>query len=102
MGESLALMRAIGQRLGIAACSEGFAGVAELAGQPARAVRLFGAATAIRDVLGLAPFGDERLDHKRRLATARTQLGESAFDAAWAAGQAMTAELAIAYALDAT
>jgi hypothetical protein len=99
--QSLALMQEIGQQLGVAACLEGFAGVAELEGQVARAVRLFGAARAIRDVLGLAPFGDERLDHERQLAAARTQLGEGVFDAAWAEGQAMTAEQAIAYALDA-
>jgi tetratricopeptide (TPR) repeat protein len=97
--QSLALMRELALPLGIAACLEGFAGVAELEGQPARAVRLFGAATAIRDVLGTPPFGGERLDYERRLAVACAQLGEASFDAAWAAGRAMTAEQAIAYAL---
>jgi predicted ATPase/transcriptional regulator with XRE-family HTH domain len=98
--QSLALMQEIRQPLGIAACLEGFAGVAELEGQPARAVRLFGAATTIRDVLGLAPFGGERIDYTHQLAVARTQLGAAAFDAAWAAGQTMTAEQVIAYALE--
>jgi tetratricopeptide (TPR) repeat protein len=98
--QSLALMQEIGLQLGVAACLEGFGGVAELEGQPARVVRLFGAATAIRDVLGLAPFGDERLDYERRLATARTQLGEGALDAAWAEGRAMMMEQAIAYAFE--
>jgi len=98
--QSLALMRELGQPLGIAACLEGFAGVAELEGQPARAVRLFGASGSIRNVLGIQPFGGEQLDYQRRLTVARAQLGAAAFDAAWTAGQAMTAEQAIAYALE--
>ncbi len=100
--QSLALMQATGQPLGIAACLEGFAGVAELEGQAARVVRLFGAAAAIRDRLGIPPFGGERADYERRLAAARIQLGESAFDAAWEAGQMMTDEQAIAYVMDAS
>jgi non-specific serine/threonine protein kinase len=96
--QSLALMRELALLLGIAACLEGFAGVAELEEHPTRAVRLFGAAAAIRDVLGIAPFGDERVDYERRLAVACTQLGGDAFDAAWAQGRAMTVDEAIAYA----
>jgi predicted ATPase/transcriptional regulator with XRE-family HTH domain len=100
--QSLAMMREHSVPLGVATCLEGFAGIAELAEQPARAVRLFGAAAAIRDRLGIPPFGGERADYERRLAAARIQLGDAAFDVAWEAGQMMTAEQAIAYAMDAS
>ncbi|HEY3231392.1 MAG TPA: helix-turn-helix domain-containing protein, partial [Roseiflexaceae bacterium] len=81
--QSLALFREVGDMPGSASVLRHLGHAALMGGETARAVRLFGAAAAIRDVLGLAPFGDERLDHERRLAVARSQLGAAAFDAAW-------------------
>ncbi|HJZ48754.1 MAG TPA: hypothetical protein VKE41_16365, partial [Roseiflexaceae bacterium] len=69
-------------------------------GQPAQVVRLFGAATRLRDATGSPPLPDEHIAYDRLLAAAREQLGEDAFAAAWAAGRAMTLEQAIAEALD--
>jgi hypothetical protein len=42
----------------------------------------------------------DRGDYERDVALARAQLGEEAFVIAWATGQAMSLEQAIAYALE--
>ena len=42
----------------------------------------------------------ERPDYERNLAAARAQLDEVTWQTAWAEGQAMTQEQAIAYALE--
>jgi hypothetical protein len=67
------------------------------AGDPRRAVRIFGAeAAAHRDT----PMFQGRRDRwEDDLASARATLGEAGFAAAWAEGRAMTIEEAIAYAL---
>ena len=67
-----------------------------------RAARLFGAASQLRDMLGLRPVPPDQEYHDQHTATTRARLGESAFAAAWAEGRAMTLEQAIDYALAAT
>jgi predicted ATPase/DNA-binding XRE family transcriptional regulator len=86
--ESLALRRSIGDRAGIAACLDGLAGVALARGEAARAARLLGAAAALRAAAGVAVFPADRATHEDAVAAARYALGEAAFGAAWAAGQA--------------
>jgi predicted ATPase/DNA-binding SARP family transcriptional activator len=84
----------------VAACLEGLAGVAGEQDRPRRAARLWAVAAAIRERMGaLLP----RAEHSRyatAVSHARATLGDDAFDTAWAEGQAMTLEQAIAYALD--
>ena len=75
-------------------------GVAVAQGQPERAARLLGAAEAWFDVPGHTIDPPERAEHDGYIAAARAQLGEEAFAAAWAAGQALTLEQAIAEALN--
>lgn len=62
-----------------------------------RAARLFGTAASLRapvkSVIDLA----DQPNYERLLTTLRTQLGEEGFTAAWAEGQAMTLEQAIAH-----
>src|SRR5947207_15817433 len=96
--ECLAWFREVGDMIGIAACLEGIAQVAGVTEQPVSAVRLFGAAAAIRDAIGHPPYPDEQHAYDRQLAAAREQLGEEAFAATWAEGQQMTLEQAIAEA----
>src|SRR4029079_4150792 len=74
--------------------------VADAAGRPERAARLWGTAETLREASGLIMDAFERDTHERALASARAALGEEAFAAAWAAGQALTLEQAIVYALD--
>ena len=63
-------------------------------GFPEVAARLFGVAEVRSLALG-EPFEPlERLEFGRATATARSALGEDGFDAAWAAGQALTHEAA--------
>jgi hypothetical protein len=61
--------------------------------------RILGNAETLREANGLIMDAFERDTHERALASARAALGEEAFAAAWAAGQALTLEQAIVYAL---
>ena len=75
-----------------------------LAGRFGRAARLFAAAQRLRDTSDAPPavyvlYYDQAVVD-RHVAALRTALGEAAFGAAWAAGQALTREQAIAEALD--
>jgi non-specific serine/threonine protein kinase len=96
--QSLGLAREAGGRLAIAYCLEGLAGA--LAGtQPERALRLAGAARALRSGVGSEPFpfDRDRLDRWQRVAERR--LGKRAVSAAIAAGRALPLEDAISDAL---
>ena len=75
---------------------EGLAAVVATQGEPVWAVRLWGAAEILREVMGAPIFPVYRADYERSVAGARTQLGEQAFAAVWAEGRIMTPEQAIA------
>jgi predicted ATPase len=80
----------------------GLSGIAEVAlalGQLKRAARLFGAARAIGERLNAYAYLAIWIDTAPSVAAVREQLGEAAFSAACAEGQAMTMEQATAYAL---
>ena len=81
--------------------SLGLGMVAALRGRPVRAARLWGAAEALRERLGLALSHFELVPsgYERDLAAVRSALSESTFDAAWAEGRAMSPEQAFEYAL---
>ena len=66
---------------------------------PARAARLLGAAQALRDTVGSYQDTRAQVKANRAVEDARRVLSLSAFAAAWAEGQAMTSEQAVAYAL---
>jgi hypothetical protein len=100
-GEALALGHAtIGAQNQIAVCLEGMAAVACAGAHAARSARLLGAATALRpaELLILPVTSATR---EGTIAAARAVLGTTAFEVAWAEGQAMTLEQAIAYAQEA-
>ncbi len=77
-----------------------FAFLANARGQPVRAVRLLAAFETASKPFGYHIEGPERQDYEDNLASLRSQLDPGAFDAAWAAGQAMTEEEALDYALE--
>jgi non-specific serine/threonine protein kinase len=80
---------------------EGLAAVAAAQGQAGRALRPGGAGAALRDAAENRPSPAERAELERWLAPARGALGPPEAAAAWAAGQAMSLEQAVAAALEA-
>jgi DNA-binding CsgD family transcriptional regulator/tetratricopeptide (TPR) repeat protein len=77
---------------------DSLAGVAVAEGDPARGVRLFGAAAALRSALGIPQPPFRRAPYERMLALGRSQLDEATVAQAWAQGQAMSVEQAVHYA----
>jgi tetratricopeptide (TPR) repeat protein len=94
------------QMLEIDARSEAISALGNLAGplsklgEPLKAARLLGASAALKASMGveLQPSGWHE-NAKYRVEIQR-QLGEAAFEAAWAEGQAMTLEKAVSHALE--
>ena len=107
--ESLHCFQESGSHGGLKIALAGLAGVATMQGQALaaqssaehagkqalRAARLFGAAEAIRQRVGHA----QLVLAEQNVAVARVLVDEAAWAAAWAEGQAMTLEQAVAYAL---
>jgi len=97
--ESLAIWGETGDRGGIAFLLASFAELATAEAQPPRALRLAGAAASLREKHGtpLAPSSQARLE--RTLELVRSAFSGEDDSVAWAEGQAMTLDQAIAYAL---
>ena len=91
-------------KLPMAMLLQEFAGLvaAEHAGDNvARAVQLYAAAEGLFRSMGVHPVIEVwRVPHQETLSRLRKHLGDVAFTAAWAEGQAMTLEQAVAYALE--
>jgi tetratricopeptide (TPR) repeat protein len=79
----------------------GMAVVAAAQGQAARAVRLWAAAATLRYELTIPPSAVRPLE-EHRLQSLHEVLASDAFGAAWASGQAMRRDEAIAYAFEAS
>jgi non-specific serine/threonine protein kinase len=99
-GESLALRHARDDRFAIAQGLEDLAGLAGRRRQWERALRLLGAAEGVALALGRSLPVALANEYQRTVDGARDALGEAAFAAAWAAGQALSLEQAINYALE--
>jgi predicted ATPase/class 3 adenylate cyclase len=104
--EAVALYRASGELYPLACVLEWLAVVFATTDQEHRAARLLGAAAMQREAIGTTPLmaysPTERAHIEATIASARAALGEAGWAAAFAAGQALTLEEAIAEALDAT
>jgi predicted ATPase/class 3 adenylate cyclase len=96
--ESLRLARQVEDDLVSGQCLWGMAVVAAAQGRPVRAACLWGAAGALRYALVIPSVVFRSLE-QHLLVPARDRLDSDTFDAAWAKGQAMRREDAIAYAL---
>ena len=97
--EALVLSRELGNWADGAYCLEGFAGLAGAKAQGGRAARLWGAAEALRKTIGAPLSSEGRQYFERIMVAARAQLGEAAWEAAFAEGRAMELEEAVEYAL---
>jgi non-specific serine/threonine protein kinase len=100
--EGLTLGSAVRGRMEIIECLDGLGLVACERGDHRRAARLFGATEALCAVSSYRREIPEQAFHDRHQASTQAVLGDAAFSAAWAEGQAMTLEQAISYALAAT
>jgi DNA-binding CsgD family transcriptional regulator len=77
---------------------ECLAGLANDASSHLEAARLFGAADAMRQRIGLVRFVIHQAGHEASVAALRDAMGEDDFRSAWAEGVALSTEEAIAYA----
>jgi hypothetical protein len=86
----------VGDKRSSAACLEGLADVCDAQGQPAQAVLLCAAATALREAIEAPLPPAERARYERVLRDSRQAVGDEAFAATWAAGRRLLPEQAIA------
>ena len=99
--EGLELQRQCRSAWGIANSLRAFATLAAEEGRAARAARLWGASAVLHESISSPLPPAERPDDERCRERARADLGgEEAFTAAFAEGQAMTLNQAVAYALE--
>lgn len=100
LNESLTLWREMGDKRRIALSLETFAALAYMQKLSARGARLWGAAEALREVVGAPMTPSDRTLYDQQVAKARASLSENVFAADWGEGRAMTMEQAIALALE--
>jgi predicted ATPase/class 3 adenylate cyclase len=92
--------REIGSLYGITTDLAFIAGPLARLGEPEKAARLLSASDALLAGMGFVPNQGDQHEIANYAADVRAQLDESTFEAAWAEGQAMTLDAAIAYALE--
>jgi predicted ATPase/DNA-binding SARP family transcriptional activator/DNA-binding CsgD family transcriptional regulator len=97
--ESLAMQLEMGRMIDLAEDLEGLAEAAGALGQHLRAMRLWGAAVALREDIGVPWRPFERRLHEPQLAAARSRLDEAPRETAFGEGKAMGLEEAVEYAL---
>ena len=99
--EGARIMRELGDRLGAAYFALALGKLSALRGSHVRTARLWGAAEALREQIGisLSEFDRANSDYERDLALVRSALEEATFEAAWAEGRAMSFEQAVGYLL---
>jgi predicted ATPase/class 3 adenylate cyclase len=98
--ESLTIRWRLKERRYLMRSLEGLAGVAAAAGRPQRALQLAGAAAVLRTSLGTPLPAAYEARVRRLLLPAEQALGTEAARVALAAGQALSIEQAVAYALE--
>jgi predicted ATPase/DNA-binding CsgD family transcriptional regulator len=95
---SLVLCQSLGVQTDVIQELLALAGSLAALGEPLRAAHLLGAAHAFLQRSDALIDPSDQPEHERNMAFVRAQLGEAAFEAAWAEGQAMTFDQAVAYA----
>ena len=100
--EGTRISRELGDRVGglyyVWACGK----LSAMRGRPVQAARLWGAAEALRERMGMSLSYLDRTasGYEQNLADVRSALDEATFDAAWSEGRAMSPEEAAEYALE--
>jgi DNA-binding CsgD family transcriptional regulator/tetratricopeptide (TPR) repeat protein len=96
---SFAIDVELGNNIDIPEGLEALAGVAGALGQDLRAARLWGAAGALREEIGVQWAPAERMLHEPQLAAARSRIDGAIWETGFGEGQLMGFEEAIEYAL---
>jgi hypothetical protein len=97
--ESHRILRELNDLLLIAASVGRFASVLALAGRAATATQVLSSSTALMEEIGARPPWFTRIS-RNTLAALHTQLDDAVFAQAWERGLTMTADEAVALALD--
>ena len=95
---ALAIRHAHGLRPGVAESLEALAGLAVRHRDPTEAVRILAAVDRLRTEIGLARWPADQTIYDEHLQSARTQLDEAGFAAAWGEGQLLSIDEAVGYA----
>lgn len=96
--QALAIRHAHGLRPGVAESLDSLAGVAVRSQDPTAATRVLSAVEKIRTELGFVRWPVDQALYEEYLQSARTQLNETGFAAAWGEGQLLTIDEAVGYA----
>ena len=99
--DTIVAFRDTGQRGAVAHQLECIAFIALAQNQLERALRLLGAAEALREQSGTPMTPDEQVDYQRQVTLARGQLNPELAAKTWAKGRVLTMDQAIRYATDA-
>jgi tetratricopeptide (TPR) repeat protein len=100
LSESIALSRELGNKWSVPYALEAIADICAAEGRGAKAVRLYGAASTQREMLGLAFPPAEKLSYQKGLDRLHELVQEKQFEAEWHAGRALTVQAAINLALE--
>ena len=95
--ESLSMFRKLGNKRGIAECIAGFAGLRAKQTKLMVGANLLGAAETLLGASGAAWWPADRAEVEKTRALLQSALGEAEFKTAWAEGQGMTLEQALAF-----
>jgi predicted ATPase/class 3 adenylate cyclase len=89
-----------GHRAAISNQLECLAFIARAQIQPGRAIRLLGAAEALRESIASPMTGVERVEYEREVAALREQVSPAAFSTDWIGGRSLTMDQAVTLALE--
>jgi predicted ATPase/class 3 adenylate cyclase len=101
LSQSIALSRELGNKWSVPYALEAIADICAAENRGAKAVRLYGAASTQREMLGLAFPPAEKLSYQKGLDRLHELVPEKQFEAEWNAGRALAAQAAINFALEA-
>ena len=98
--ETILEWKRLGHRAAVANQLECFAFIAKAHEQPDRAVRLLGAAEALRELINIDMSQMERVEYEREVNDLKANMDGKNFASLWTEGRAMNMEQAIALALE--
>jgi len=97
--ETILEWKRLGHRAAVANQFECFAFIARSHAQPERAIKLLGAAEALREIINIHMSEMERVEYEREVSHLKASMDEKMFTSLWTEGRAMTMEQAIQLAL---